>query len=118
MFLQEGVDTTNPESMAAAVSSKSSTQYADAARSILVAISANRSTQVSGAVGANVLAAYSQNNTQVAHTAHASSLHPKRQHTSALNPCRTSMHPCSDSLSTAVCTVVLDKCTCVRHHTL
>ncbi|CAL5222729.1 g5136 [Coccomyxa viridis] len=62
---KEGVDTTNPESLAAAVTSNSITQYADAARSILVAISANRSAQVSGAVGANVLAAYAQNNTQV-----------------------------------------------------
>ena len=64
--MQEGVDTTNPESFAAAASSNSSAQYADAARSIMVAIAANRSTNVSAAVGSVVLAAYDTNNTQVA----------------------------------------------------
>ena len=65
--MQEGVDTTNPESFAAAASSDSSTQYADAARSIVVAIAANRSTEVSAAAGSVVLTAYAQNNTQVAY---------------------------------------------------
>ena len=66
MSVQEGVDTTNSESLMAAASSNSNTQYADAARSILVAIAANRSADVSAAVGSVVLTAYAQNNTQVA----------------------------------------------------
>ena len=70
------MDTTNPIMLMEVAGSKSSIEFTDAARSIIVAIAANRSEDVSAAVGAVVLAAYAENNTQVLILARASMTSP------------------------------------------